>query len=220
MGGMAAQIPLKDPAENEKAMEKVRADKEREVAAGHDGTWVAHPGLVPIAREIFEEELRKKGYENNQLQYKRQDVHVTEENLLEVPKGTLTYDHGLKNNIKIGIQYLESWLRGVGCVPLGGKMEDAATAEISRAQDWQWLHHNAKLDDGRIVTKNVYCEALHEVREELMAEVGAEKYHAESKYPEAVTLFSEMVENGRFEPFLTMPAYEQVLRQGDGKGGR
>lgn len=219
MGGMAAQIPLKDPVENEKALAKVRADKEREVAAGHDGTWVAHPGLVPIAREIFEKVLKERGYENNQLEYKREEVLVTEADLLQVPQGSFTYD-GLKKNIRIGVQYVEAWLREVGCVPLEGKMEDAATAEISRAQAWQWLHHQVKLDDGRLVTKNLYSGALQEVISGLMEEVGNEKYHTASKYPEAVTLFSQMIENDRFENFLTLSAYEEVLRQEDKKGGK
>ena len=213
MGGMAAQIPLKDPAANETAMEKVRADKEREVAAGHDGTWVAHPGLVPIAREIFEKGLRGRGYQDNQLEYKREDVQVTEADLLQVPQGNFTYD-GLKKNIKIGIQYEEAWLRGVGCVPLEGKMEDAATAEISRAQVWQWVHHQVKLDDGRMVTKKCYNQALGEVLSELMNEKGQVDFITKSKYPEATTLSSQMIESEHFENFLTVPAYEHILREG------
>ncbi len=213
MGGMAAQIPLKDPAANETAMEKVRADKEREVAAGHDGTWVAHPGLVPLAREIFEKGLKERGYENNQLEYKREEVKVTEADLLQVPQGNFTYD-GLKKNIKIEIQYEEAWLRGIGCVPLDGKMEDAATAEISRAQVWQWVHHQVKLDDGRMVTKNCYNQALGEVLSELMNEKGPVDFITKSKYPEATTLFSRMIESWRFENFLTVPAYEHILREG------
>jgi len=219
MGGMAAQIPLKDPAANEKAMAKVRADKEREVAAGHDGTWVAHPGLVPLARDIFEKGMKEKGYEFNQLDYKREDMHVTEADLLRVPEGTLTRE-GLKKNVKIGIKYTETWLQGTGCVPLNGLMEDAATAEISRAQLWQALYHTAKLDDGIIFTKSYYQKLEGEVTAELMKEVGQERYATESKFPEATTLFSRMIESEHFENFLTVPAYEQILRQEDRKGGR
>src|SRR5258706_12696070 len=142
MGGMAAQIPIKDDsAANEAALEKVRADKLREVKAGHDGTWVAHPGLVPIAKEIFDAHMPG----HNQLDVKREDVTVTRDDLLSIPEGART-DSGLRHNIRVGIQYIEAWLRGNGCVPLYNLMEDAATAEISRAQVWQWLHHKAAVD--------------------------------------------------------------------------
>ncbi len=216
MGGMAAQIPLRDPAANQLAMEKVRADKEREVAAGHDGTWVAHPGLVPIARDIFEKGMKEREYEYNQLKYKREDVHITGADLLKVPEGSFTYD-GFKRNINIGTRYTEAWLRGIGCVPLEGKMEDAATAEISRAQTWQWVRHQVKLDDGRIVTPKLYAETQSEVSAEIMKELGQEKYITNSKFPEATALFSMMIEQeqkGHFENFLTVPAYEQLLREG------
>ena len=223
MGGMAAQIPLKDPQANEKAMEKVRADKEREVVAGHDGTWVAHPGLVPLAREIFEKGMQERGYKDNQLEYKREDVHVTEADLLQVPQGPRTYE-SFKENIKVGIMYAEAWMNGTGCVPLKGKMEDAATAEISRAQVWQDLYHNTTLDDGTKITKKLYFEkALPEVR----SEIGPELYFNENpkkngktNYPGAETLFSSLVEKNYFEDFLTSSAYEQVLRQEDLKGGK
>ncbi len=213
MGGMAAQIPLKDPEANVLAMEKVRADKEREVAFGHDGTWVAHPGLVPLAREIFEKSMNGA---NNQLYVLRGDRQITEEDLLMTPKGTFTYE-GLKNNINIGIRYTEASLRGIGCVLLDGKMEDAATAEISRAQLWQWVRHQVKLADGRIVTPKLYAEAQTEVSAEIMKELGQEKYVTDSKFPEATTLFSTMIEQekqNRFEPFLTIPVYEHLLREG------
>ncbi len=148
MGGMAAQIPIRnDPAANEAAMEKVRADKLREAGDGHDGTWVAHPGLVPIAKEIFDKQMP----EVNQIARKRQDVHMTADDLLKVPEGTIT-EAGLRQNLNVGIGYLEAWLRGIGCVPLYNLMEDAATSEISRAQLWQWIRHGAKLlgrSDGR-----------------------------------------------------------------------
>jgi len=216
MGGMAAQIPLKDPEANKTAMEKVRADKEREVKAGHDGTWVAHPGLVPVAREIFEKGMAGRGYKDSQLDYKREEVQVTKEDLLRTPQGSFTYD-GFKKNINIGIRYTEAWLRGIGCVPLEGKMEDAATAEISRAQTWQWLRHQVKLDDGRIVTPKLYTDALSEASAEIMAELGPDKYINGSRFPEATTLFSMMIEQeqqNHFENFLTIPAYEHLLRGG------
>src|SRR5690349_19093430 len=148
MGGMAAQIPIKhDPAANEAAIEKVRQDKLREVRAGHDGTWVAHPGLVPIAAQVFDAGVRGA----NQLHVLREDVKVTASDLLSVPEGEITAA-GLRANVDIGVQYLESWLRGVGCVPIYNLMEDAATAEISRSQVWQWVRYGARLSDGRVVT--------------------------------------------------------------------
>ena len=148
MGGMAAQIPIKRDAEaNRVALDMVRADKLREVRDGHDGTWVAHPGLVSIAREVFTEHMTGP----NQLGVLREDVQVGSSDLLRVPEGTRT-EHGLRWNIRVGVQYLESWLRGTGCVPLYDLMEDAATAEISRTQIWQWLRHGASLDHGGSVT--------------------------------------------------------------------
>jgi len=149
---MAAQIPIKRDADaNTRALEKVRADKLREVKNGHDGTWVAHPGLVPVAKEIFDEHMPRA----NQLDRLREDVHVEAADLLRVPEGTRT-EAGLRWNVRVGIQYLESWLRGSGCVPLYDLMEDAATAEISRMQIWQWLRHAARLDDGRAVTRHFF----------------------------------------------------------------
>src|SRR6266481_7841416 len=157
MGGMAAQIPIKnDPEANEKALEKVRQDKLREVKAGHDGTWVAHPGLVSIAKEIFDRYMPQP----NQIARKRQDVHVSASDLLVVPEGTIT-EAGLRQNLNVGIGYIEAWLRGIGCVPLYHLMEDAATAEISRAQVWQWIRHRPKLEDGRTIDVAL-CRALLE----------------------------------------------------------
>ena len=149
MGGMAAQIPIKnDPVANEEALSKVRADKEREATDGHDGTWVAHPGLVPIAMEIFNRHVPGA----NQLDRLRPDVVVTAKDLLTVPQGKIS-EAGLRNNISVAVQYMAAWLGGNGCVPINNLMEDAATAEISRAQLWQWVHHAAGvLDDGRRVT--------------------------------------------------------------------
>src|SRR5690606_11011051 len=148
MGGMAAQIPIKDdPKANEQALTKVRADKEREANDGHDGTWVAHPGLVPIAREVFDRVMQSP----NQVHKLRKDVNVTAQDLLTVPQGKITYA-GLYNNVSVALQYMAAWLAGNGCVPINNLMEDAATAEISRAQLWQWIRHSAALDDGRKVT--------------------------------------------------------------------
>src|SRR5271166_3997804 len=155
MGGMAAQIPIRDdPAANEAAMEKVRADKLREAGDGDDGTWVAHPGLVAIAKEVFDREMPQP----NQIARKRQDVHATASDLLAVPEGTIT-KAGLRQNLNVGIGYIEAWLHGTGCVPLYNLMEDATTAEISRAQLWQWIRHRVRLEDGRTVDAAL-CNAM------------------------------------------------------------
>src|SRR5436309_3667325 len=158
MGGMAAQIPVKhDPAANEAALEKVRQDKLREVKAGHDGTWVAHPGLVPVAKEVFDAHMPQA----NQIAVKREDVKIGQRDLLKVPPGEIT-EQGLRLNVDVGIQYLESWLRGNGAVPIYNLMEDAATAEISRAQVWQWLRHGARLSDGRNVSRELVTQTIAE----------------------------------------------------------
>ncbi|MBI5670494.1 MAG: malate synthase A [Chloroflexi bacterium] len=206
MGGMAAQIPIKNnPEANEQALSKVRADKLREVQDGHDGTWVAHPGLVPIAAEIFDQYMPQP----NQLDRQRDDVRVTAADLLQVPPGTIT-EHGVRWNIKVGIQYLEAWLEGNGCVPLYYLMEDAATAEICRTQLWQWLRHQAALDDGRRLTPELYDRFLREELDALRGEVGAERYD-NGHFPLATTLFTEMVKASNFVEFLTLPAYECLL---------
>src|SRR6185369_4269851 len=158
MGGMAAQIPdRKNPAVNEAAFAKVRADKEREAKAGHDGTWVAHPDLVPVAEEMFDKLMPTP----NQLDKRREDVHAGQKDLLEVHEGTRT-EAGLRENIRVGVQYIEAWLRGRGAVPLYNLMEDAATAEISRSQIWQWIRQKAALDDGRVVTADLFKAVLDE----------------------------------------------------------
>jgi malate synthase len=203
MGGMAAQIPIKnDPAANEAALAKVRADKLREATDGHDGTWVAHPALVPIAREIFDAHMPGR----NQLGKLREDVHATAADLLAVPTGTRT-EAGLRQNIRVGVQYLEAWLRGSGCVPLYNLMEDAATAEISRAQVWQWIHHHAALDDGRTVTAELFRAALGEEMEILREGLGRAKYEA-SRFEDAVALFEGLSTAESLADFLTVPAYE------------
>ncbi len=150
--GMAAQIPVKGNEEaNALAMAKVKTDKLREVRDGHDGTWVAHPGLVPVAKDIFDTYMPTP----NQLHVKREDFQCTEKDLLELPQGTIT-EEGLRHNINVGILYLENWLRGNGAAAIYNLMEDAATAEICRTQVWQWLHNNVKLNDGRTITHSVY----------------------------------------------------------------
>ncbi len=202
MGGMAAQIPIKDdPAANEASLEKVRADKLREVKAGHDGTWVAHPGLVSVAKAIFDEHMPGP----NQLGVLREDAHVTREELLAVPEGTRT-DAGLRHNVRVGVQYIEAWLRGNGCVPLYNLMEDAATAEISRAQVWQWLHHKVAVD-GAPVTPERFARVVEEELERVRGEVGDAKFRA-GRFPEARDLFVRLSTAPTFEEFLTVPAYD------------
>jgi len=210
MGGMAAQIPIKnDPAASEEALAKVRADKLREVRDGHDGTWVAHPGLVPVAREIFDAHMKGP----NQLDNRREDVRVTAAELLTVPRGTRTAA-GLRHNVRVGVQYLEAWLRGLGCVPLYNLMEDAATAEISRAQVWQWIHHRAALDGGEVVTADLFRRALAEEMAALRAELGEARF-AGGRFDDAVALFERLSTAATFEDFLTLPAYD-ALTAGEG----
>ena len=168
MGGMAAQIPIKnDPEANAQALAKVRADKEREAGDGHDGTWVAHPDLVAVAREVFDSQMPAP----NQIDRKREDVKVAAGDLLDIPKGAIT-EKGVRTNINVALQYLEAWLRGVGCVPIYNLMEDAATAEISRAQLWQWIRHGATLADGRRMTRELYASLVPEELEKIRALVG------------------------------------------------
>jgi malate synthase len=205
MGGMAAQIPIKnDVAANDAAMAKVRADKEREANEGHDGTWVAHPGLVALAKEVFDKAMPAP----NQIARKRQDVHVTAADLLTVPSGTIT-EMGLRANINVGLGYLESWLRGIGCVPLYNLMEDAATAEISRSQVWQWIRHGAKLADATAVTR----ERAHKILAEEAARLGQSASQGH-RYDDAAALFAQVIDADRFIEFLTLPAYEQLVREG------
>src|SRR5438445_4094656 len=168
MGGMAAQIPIKnDPDANARALDKVRADKLREVREGHDGTWVAHPALVPVAKEIFDAHVAAA----HQISVRREDVRVSPRDLLAVPHGEIT-EAGLVANIDVGIRYLAAWLGGQGCVPIHNLMEDAATAEISRAQIWQWLRHGARLSDGRTVTERLVRDTVAQVIETLPERVG------------------------------------------------
>jgi malate synthase len=206
IGGMAAQIPIKnDPEANEAALEKVRADKTREAKDGHDGTWVAHPGLVQIAMDIFDEHMPMA----NQIHEKRDDVQVSAEELIKMPEGAIT-EEGLKLNIDVAIQYLESWLRGYGCVPIYNLMEDAATAEISRSQIWQWLNNpDAVLSDGRPITMELYKSFVPEQLAKIKELVGEEKYNS-GKYELAAKIFDELVTSESFTEFLTLPAYEHL----------
>jgi malate synthase len=206
MGGMAAQIPIKDdPVASEEALERVRADKLREVTDGHDGTWVAHPGLVALATSIFDEHMRTK----NQIDRKREDVHVEAKDLLQVPQGTRT-EAGLRHNLRVGVQYLEAWLQGNGCVPLYNLMEDAATAEISRTQVWQWVRHGAALEDGRPLTAARFRQLLDEELAKLRSALGPR--YDQGRFAEARSLFDRMSTSEEFEEFLTLPAYDELLR--------
>ncbi|QOR67458.1 malate synthase A [Cytobacillus suaedae] len=204
IGGMAAQIPVKnDEKANEEAFAKVRADKEREARNGHDGTWVAHPGLVPVAKAIFDKYMP----EENQIANKREDVHVTAADLLAVPEGAIT-EAGVRTNINVGIQYIESWLRGKGAAPIHNLMEDAATAEISRAQVWQWVRHpKGVLDDGRKVDFALIDQLQEEELQKIKLEVGEENFK-KGRFKEATHLFEKLVRNDDFEEFLTLDGYE------------
>jgi malate synthase len=206
IGGMAAQIPIKnDPGANEAALEKVRLDKVREARNGHDGTWVAHPGLVPVALAVFNELMP----EANQIDNKREDVKVTAADLVKAPQGTIT-EEGLKLNIDVAIQYIEAWLGGNGCVPIYNLMEDAATAEISRAQVWQWLHTpGTTLADGREITVDLYRSYVPQQLEKIRVLVGEERY-SNGQYLPAARLFDSLVTSEKFVEFLTVPAYEQL----------
>ena len=204
MGGMAAQIPVRDPQANALAMERVRADKLREAHAGHDGTWIAHPGLAPVARAAFDAVMSGP----NQLHVQRAEVAVRREDLLRVPGGTIT-EEGIRHNIRVGVQYLEAWLRGSGCVPLYNLMEDAATAEICRAQLWQWLHHGAHTADGAQVTPERIDRLFAEELERIHQEVGTERLLG-GVFPSAARLMERMIKQDGFDEFLTLPAYELI----------
>jgi malate synthase len=206
MGGMAAQIPIKnDPAANDAALEKVRQDKLREVTDGCDGTWVAHPGLVPIARQVFDEHMRGP----NQYGRQRPDVNVSAKDLLDFQPEKPITEAGLRNNISVGIQYLGAWLAGNGCVPVFNLMEDAATAEISRSQIWQWIRSpKGVLEDGRKVTVELFRQLLAEELPKVKTYLGEMAYSA-GKYEEAATLFEKLIV-GDYVEFLTLPAYQQI----------
>jgi malate synthase len=205
MGGMAAQIPVKgDAAANEQAFARVRADKEREANDGHDGTWVAHPDLVPVAKEVFDRMMPWP----NQLERLRNDVEVTRQDLLQVHDGTKT-EEGFRHNIRVGVQYIEAWLRGRGAVPIYNLMEDAATAEISRAQIWQWIKYGVRLDTGVRADADFFRQAIDEEMARVRDELGADAYDS-GRFPEAIKLFSDLSLADEFEDFLTIPAYRLI----------
>lgn len=208
IGGMAAQIPVKNDEEaNRIAFFKVRLDKLREVRAGHDGTWVAHPGLVPVAKEVFDEYMPQP----NQILSKKQfDSKIDRKMLLDVPKGSITLA-GLKTNISVGVRYLAAWLGGRGAVPINNLMEDAATCEISRAQLWQWIHHKASLDTGEQVTLALFQTHLFEEMRRIREEIG-DKAYASSYYDLAARLFKEVVSAPEFPEFFTLSAYDALLK--------
>jgi malate synthase len=210
MGGMAAQIPIKnDPAAHSAAMEKVRADKVREATDGCDGTWVAHPGLVGMAREIFDQHMPGP----NQVQRQRNDVKVGARELLDFQPQQPITEAGLRNNISVGIQYIGAWLAGNGCVPVYNLMEDAATAEISRSQIWHWIHSTrGVLDDGRKVTRELVARLLPEELSRVQALLGEEAWHA-GRYEEAARLFEQLTVDNDYVEFLTLPGYERLTRK-------
>ncbi|CAD6198398.1 unnamed protein product [Caenorhabditis auriculariae] len=206
MGGMAAQIPIKhDSVANEKALAMVRADKEREATDGHDGTWVAHPGLVPLAKQVFDDLMPTP----NQIQKLLGNPMATSAELTAIPEGTRT-DAGFRQNISVTLGYLDSWLRGVGCVPLYNLMEDAATAEISRAQLWQWLRHDAKLEDGRTIDANLVKQTIAAEAERRQIRAGS----VVNRIPEAAELLEKFATEERMSDFLTLDAYDKLVSDG------
>jgi malate synthase len=206
MGGMAAQIPIKDdPERNAAALAKVREDKIREATDGHDGTWVAHPGLVAIAMEEFDRHMPQA----NQIHRLREDVQVSAQDLLRCPQGTIT-EAGLRNNVSVGIQYMASWLGGNGCVPIYHLMEDAATAEISRTQVWQWVHHpKGVLEDGRDITLDLFKTVLQDELDKLRSALG-EAAFAQGRFREAADLLTAIISDDTLDEFLTLRAYAQL----------
>ncbi|MGH8461350.1 MAG: malate synthase, partial [Stenotrophobium sp.] len=203
MGGMAAFIPTKDAAKNAEVFAKVSADKLREVKNGHDGTWVAHPGLVPVAMEVFNEHMPTPNQLHKQFNYK-----IKAADLLVKPEGQIT-EAGLRNNINVGIGYVEAWIRGIGCVPLHNLMEDAATAEISRTQVWQWLKYGAALADGRKVTRELVLKIVDEELAAYKAQQGAEKFY-QGRFVEAAGIMARMSTAPKCEAFLTLPGYRYL----------
>ena len=207
MGGMAAFIPIKsDPVANEKAIAQVRADKEREAGDGYDGTWVAHPGLVPVAAEIFDRLMPRP----NQIDKKLSDFHASAADLLDVPSGEIT-EAGVRQNVAVGLGYLEAWLRGTGCVPLFNLMEDAATAEISRAQLWQWIHRDVHLKDGRKIDVQFCDQVINEELAKARQTADASRYSA---FEKSAQLMRDLIRSPQFVEFLTIPAYQQILAEG------
>jgi len=205
MGGMAAFIPSKDAEQNAMVTEKVISDKTLEATNGHDGTWVAHPGLADIAMGIFNQHI-PQGLPNQMDVTRGDDPEFTAADLLAVPDGERS-ESGLRSNIRVSIQYIEGWISGVGCVPIYGLMEDAATAEISRASIWQWIHNKKSLSNGKLVTKELFREFLEEELQVVRSEVGEERFRS-GKYNQAVKMMDEITTGARMVNFLTLPAYE------------
>ncbi|EKO3388994.1 malate synthase A [Vibrio fluvialis] len=206
MGGMAAFIPVKDPAENAKVLEKIRTDKMLEATNGHDGTWVAHPGLANTAMEVFNQVL---GERSNQLDVSRMsDAPIHAEELLEPCDGPRT-EAGMRHNIRVALQYIEAWISGNGCVPIYGLMEDAATAEISRASIWQWIQHGKSLDNGQQVTKQLFRDYLAEEIEVVKAEIGEPRFNA-GRFEEAAQLMETLTTSDELTNFLTIPGYDYL----------
>lgn len=205
VGGMSAFIPIKNnEAANNEAIEKVRQDKLREVKNGHDGTWVAHPGLVKVAMDVFNENMPTP---NNYHMTRKEDV-ITQKDLLTPPAGTIT-EGGLRMNINVGILYIESWLRGIGAAALHNLMEDAATAEISRTQVWQWIKNACQLEDGRTVTYDLFKQILPSELENIKAYVGEAAYN-QPTMAKAIAMFDSLVQQGDYKEFLTLPAYQEI----------
>ncbi|WP_339149550.1 MULTISPECIES: malate synthase A [unclassified Sutcliffiella] len=203
IGGMAAQIPVKNDEEaNKQAFAKVREDKLREVKDGHDGTWVAHPALVPVALEVFNEHMDGQ----NQVHRKREDVIADPLVLVQIPEGTIT-EEGLRKNIHVGVEYIAAWLNGNGAVPIFHLMEDAATAEISRSQVWQWIRHpQAALEDGTQITLELIKQLVQEEKRAILDKVGPTRY-SQGKLDQAATLFENLIKDDEFAEFLTLAAY-------------
>ncbi|HEX5692396.1 MAG TPA: malate synthase A, partial [Roseiflexaceae bacterium] len=206
IGGMSAFIPVRnDPEANERAFAQVRADKEREATDGHDGTWVAHPGLVPVALEVFNRVMPQP----NQIDRKREDVDVSAADLIKFAEGPIT-EAGLRTNISVAIQYIEAWLGGQGAVPIFNLMEDAATAEISRSQVWQWIHRDGgALDDGRKVTVDLVRQLTGEELQKIEGMLGDKRYNG-GHFDRASALFDQLVTADTFEEFLTLPGYRYI----------
>lgn len=211
IGGMAAQIPVKnDDAANKIAFDKVRTDKEREANDGHDGTWVAHPGMVQLVIDIFNKAMPS----SNQIANKRDDVSVTAEDLIRLPNGEIT-EAGLRTNINVGIQYTAAWLSGRGAVPINNLMEDAATAEISRAQVWQWIRYpKGVLADGRNVTMELVEEIMQEELSKIEEQIGTDAYR-KGNFGQAASIFNTLIKQDHFAEFLTIPAYKELLKGGN-----
>jgi malate synthase len=207
MGGMAAQIPIKNDADaNAIAMAKVKTDKDREASDGHDGTWVAHPGLVALAKESFDRVMKLP----NQISRQRDDVNCSAADLLNFLPQTPITEAGLRININIGIQYLGAWLAGTGCVPIFNLMEDAATAEISRAQVWHWIRSPlGVLNDGRKITKELFQQLVPQELSNVRSIIGEKSYSA-GKYEAAATMFEKLTLQDDFVDFLTLPAYDAI----------